>query len=436
MSVSLFQKEFPRAIIHIDGDSFFASVEQTLNWKLRGKPVVVGAERGAPTAVSVEAKKLGLSRGMSMKQIRAQCPQVIVVNSDYTAYVLFARRMYALVRRIAPMVEEYSIDECFADITGLDQSLHMSYEHIAKDIQRTLHEKLGITFGVGLGPSKVLAKTASKYRKPAGFTSIPVHEAHHYLETLPVGAVWGIGPSMAHTLGLLGVHTALEFAHKPHEWLQLHNVAKPYRQIWSELRGVSVHPVREHHTDSIGSIQKTRTFSPSSIDASFVYSQLARNVERACAVARRQGVLPREIHFFLKTQDFLYGRRVCTLAVPTNDPRTILAQIEPLFKAMYKGGVPYRATGISLTNFTTITTHTNDLFGESITSQEESTIFEMIDTLNRRFGRSTLMLGASMLATKHREPERRKRNALRKSFHMPHEFRKKTIDLPFLGTVS
>src|SRR3569832_1729026 len=270
---------FPRAIVHFDGGSIFASVEQALNWLLRGKPVVVGAERGAPTAVSVEAKRLGLSRGMSMKQIRAKCPQVIVVNSDYTAYVIFARRMYAIARRYTPRVEEYSIDECFADITGLSEALGKSYEEIAKDIQKEQHEKLGITFGVGLGPSKVLAKTASKFRKPAGFTSMPACDAHLYLEKLPVGSIWGIGPSMAFELNRLGITTALEFAQKTQEWLRLNGIAKPYRQIWSELRGKAVHGVHAHGREDIGALQNSRTFAPPSTDAAFIFSQLSRNVE-------------------------------------------------------------------------------------------------------------------------------------------------------------
>jgi len=435
MTEPLSSEGFPRAIVHFDGDSFFASVEQALNWKLKGKPVVVGAERGAPTAVSVEAKKLGLSRGMSMKQIRAKCPQVVVVNSDYTAYVIYARRMYSIARRFTPLVEEYSIDECFADITGLDSALGKTYEEIAQDIQRALHEKLGITFGVGLGPSKVLAKTASKFRKPAGFTSIPAREAHLYLETLPVGSIWGIGPSMAFELNRLGVGTALAFAQKNEEWLRLNNVGKHYRQIWSELRGKSVHRVHARASGDIGSIQKTRTFAPPSTDPAFVFSQLSRNVERACINARAHGVLAREASFFLKTQEFLYGRREFKLPLATNDPRAVLAQIEPLFRGLFRPGTPYRATGVSIRHFVTEDSQTRDLFGESLALGKEAEVFKAFDALNRRFGRGTVALASSMKASSHKDPDRRKKNAKREYVPMPRGREKKSLNMPYLGKV-
>lgn len=435
MNKPLSSERFPRAIVHFDGDSFFASVEQSLNWKLRGKPVVVGAERGAPTAVSVEAKRLGLSRGMSMKQIRAKCPQVVVVNSDYVAYVIYARRMYNIARRFTPQVEEYSIDECFADITGLNLVFGMSYEEIAQAIQRELHVRLGITFGVGLAPTKVLAKTASKFRKPAGFTSMPANEAHRYLEDIPVGSIWGIGPSMALELNNLGIRTALEFAQKEREWLRLHDIGKQYRQIWSELRGVPIHRVHTGGREDIGSIQKTRTFAPPSRDAAFVFSQLSRNVERAAAVARAHGVLAREASFFLKTQEFLYGRREFKLPLPTNDPRVVLSQIRPMFSELFKSGTLYRATGISLHHFVTQQTQTHDLFGESRSAAKEMAVFSALDTLNRRFGRGTVTLASSMKASSHRDPDRRKKNAKRNSVAMPAQYAKKSLNMPYLGKV-
>ncbi len=435
MNEPLSEAVFPRAIVHFDGDSFFASVEQTLNWRLQGKPVVVGAERGAPTAVSVEAKRLGLSRGMSMKQIKTICPEVVVVNSDYTAYVIYARRMYAIARHFTPRVEEYSIDECFADITGLDVAFGMSYEDIARAIQKELHEKLGITFGVGLAPTKVLAKTASKVHKPAGFTAIPANRAHLYLKELPVGSIWGIGPSMALEFNKLGVTTALEFAEKSREWLTLHNISKPYRQIWSELRGQAVHSVHTHGREDIGSIQKTRTFAPPSRESAFIFSQLSRNVERATAVARAHGVLAREASFFLKTQDFLYGRRECKLSYATNDPRIILEHLKPLYSKLFRSGELYRATGVSLHHMIKKGAQTEDLFGEIRNAAEEMRVFSALDTLNKRFGRGTITLASSMKASLHHDPDRRKRNAKREYIPMPPDLMKKSINMPYLGNV-
>lgn len=436
MEDSLSCAVFPRAIVHFDGDSFFASVEQALNYTLKGRPVITGAERGAATSVSIEAKRLGLSRGMTLRDMREKCPELVVVSSDYTAYSIFARRMYAIVRRFTHKVEEYSIDECFADITHLADDRH-SYESIAKEIQAELHRCLGITFGVGLGPTKVLAKTASKYRKPAGFTSIPACEAHEYLRDMPAGLIWGIGPSMSAQLRLLGVRTALDFASLSPGWLQDNRIGKSYRAIWHELRGQSVNPVAlSRSVSEHASIMKTRTFSPPSMDKTFVYSQICKNIEKACARARAMGMKPREVTFYLKTQEFLYGRKELSLPVPSADPSDILKVVQPHFELLFRANTLYRATGVTLRALVPNDAVTADLFGEAGRGEERAVILESIDALNRRFGKDTVFLGASVQALKHTEPDRRKKEAKRQvKVAMSAEQRKKSIDLPFLGQV-
>jgi DNA polymerase-4 len=109
---------YPRAILHIDGDAFFASCEQAANPKLRGKPVVTGMERGIAASMSYEAKARGVTRGMRIRDIQKACPEVVLLPSDYETYSLLSTRFFAIVRRYTSDVEEYSIDECFADITG------------------------------------------------------------------------------------------------------------------------------------------------------------------------------------------------------------------------------------------------------------------------------------------------------------------------------
>jgi DNA polymerase-4/DNA polymerase V len=157
---------FPRAILHIDGDAFFASCEQARNPLLKGKPVVTGKERGIAASMSYEAKAKGVTRGMPLWQIKKICFGVILLPSDYETYSLLSKRFYAIVRRYTPQVEEYSIDECFADLTGLRRPLRMSYDEMAESIKRDLDTELGFTFPVGLGPNKVLAKVGSSGKNP------------------------------------------------------------------------------------------------------------------------------------------------------------------------------------------------------------------------------------------------------------------------------
>ena len=142
--------DLPRAILHIDGDAFFASCEQSRNPAYQGKPVITGKERGIVASMSYEAKRRGVTRAMRLREALTVCPDAIVVPSDYETYSLLSTRMFAIVRRFTPDVEEYSIDECFADITGLQRPLKLSYPQIAARIKQTLDIELGFTFSVGL----------------------------------------------------------------------------------------------------------------------------------------------------------------------------------------------------------------------------------------------------------------------------------------------
>ena len=193
---------FPRAILHIDADAFFTSVEQAIDPSLRGKPVVTGEERGIIACASYEAKARGVRRGIPLFKARKICPELVILPDDYETYGLYSRRMFNIMRKFTPIVEEYSVDEAFLDITGTRRIFRSSYKEIALQIQETIQKELGITVSVGLSLSKSLAKLCSKFRKPTGFTAVPGQYVHILLQKTPLGNVWGFGPN---TIELVGV---------------------------------------------------------------------------------------------------------------------------------------------------------------------------------------------------------------------------------------
>ena len=255
-----------RYILHIDADAFFASCEQSVDVSLQGLPVVTGQERGICIAVSYEAKALGIKRGMPIYQIKKLYPKCIVVSGNYKLYSIISKRMFEIVRRFTPDVEEYSIDECFADITGLDFSLKKSYKDIALDIKETLDKELGVTFSVGLASTKVLAKVGSKWNKPSGCVLIENKNIDKYLSDLPVGEVWGIGKATSDYLESKKIKTAKDLILRNDKWVK-ENLAKPYQEIWYELRGISIYNVECDVKRTYQSISKTKTpHYPESID--------------------------------------------------------------------------------------------------------------------------------------------------------------------------
>ena len=127
---------FPRAVLHVDGDAFFTSVEQSMHPALKGKPVVTGKERGIIACASYEAKALGIKRGVSLWDARKMCPELVVLPSDYETYSIYSKRMFEIMRRYTPEVEEYSIDEGFADVGG--RNIHPVGTTVPGDIHQTI----------------------------------------------------------------------------------------------------------------------------------------------------------------------------------------------------------------------------------------------------------------------------------------------------------
>jgi DNA polymerase-4/DNA polymerase V len=243
MSDQLFSlRSWPRAIAHIDGDAFFTSCEEAIHPELKGKALITGGERGIVACASYPAKKLGIKRGVPLHEARKICPTLIILPSDYETYSLFSRRMFSIMRRFTPDVEEYSIDEAFADITGMRRVLRSSYEEIVSKMKMEIERELGITVSVGLSITKVLAKVASKHQKPAGITIIKGRDIADYLCNLPVEKVWGIGNATTNYLAKMHIYYALEFA-QLQEKIVRNKFTKPGVEIWQELRGESVYPV-------------------------------------------------------------------------------------------------------------------------------------------------------------------------------------------------
>jgi DNA polymerase IV len=388
---------FPRAILHIDGDSFFASCEVAKDPSLRGKPVITGKERGIVSACTYEAKARGIKRGMRLFEVKKICPDAVILPSDYETYSLFSARMYAIVRRYTSAVEEYSIDECFADLTGLRRPLRMSYPQMAERIKHELDTELGITFSIGVSATKTLAKIGSKWEKPSGLTLIPLRSAPQFLEKLTVDKVWGIGPNTTAFLNRFGVQTALDFAEKDETWIRK-NLSKPFFETWKELNGDIAFELNVEGRNTYQSISKTKTFTPPSSDPAFVLAQLSKNVENACIKARRWNLATDKVFFFLKTQDFLYHGCEVKLPHPTALPHTILTEIKKFIPRTYRPHTLYRATGVVLMNLAEHTNAQLDLFGSVEESEGLARVFKSVDEMAAKYGKHTVFLGSSFNA--------------------------------------
>jgi DNA polymerase IV len=388
---------FPRAILHIDGDCFFAACEVAQNPELRGKCVITGKERGIAASMSYEAKARGVTRGMMTHEIKKLIPDAILLPSDYETYSIYSKRMFDIVRRYTPEVEEYSIDECFADLTGLRRTLRMSYPEMAEKIKEDMERELGITFSVGLAPSKTLAKVASKWKKPNGLTIIPAYLIHEYLKRLKIGKIWGIGNNTEEYLNKHGIQTALDFVNMKPEWIMAH-LTKPHRECWQELRGKAIFELDTEVKHDYQTIQKVKTFTPSSNDKNFVFSQLSKNVENACIKLRRHNLVTDLVYFFLKTQEYDYSGKELKLSHPVNIPHIIMKLVKEQFDSVFDSKIQYRATGVTFAKLINTENMQLDLFQETSKINEIRKIYKEIDKMNVKYGKHSVFMGSSLMA--------------------------------------
>ena len=388
---------WPRAILHLDADAFFASCEQAMHPELKGKPVITGKERGIVAAASYEAKARGVKRGMRLSEVKKVCPDAVLLPSDYETYSLFSLRMFEIIRRFSPDVEEYSIDEAFVDLTGLRRSFHGSYGIIAEKMQKSVEKELGITVSVGVSLSKVLAKIGSKHNKPNGLTLIPGRDIHLYLDKLPVEKVWGIGPNTTAFLGKFGITTALQFARKDEAFIRKY-LSKPYQEIWHELNGRSAYPVVTEAKQTYQSISKTKTFTPPSNDATFVFAQLSKNLENACIKARRYKLSAARIIVFLRRQDFKDSGVEIKLSSPTAYPANLFSALREGFNSIYNSRELYRQTGVVLAGLVSEENIQHSLFDDIVKIEKLEKIYKAVDSLSERFGKHTIQHASSMPA--------------------------------------
>ncbi len=386
---------WPQAILHLDADAFFASCEQAIHPELRGRPVVTGKERGIVAAASYEAKARGVQRGVRLWDVKKICPDAVILPSDYETYSLFSVRMFEILRRFSPDVEEYSIDEAFVDLTGLRRSYHGSYGMIAEKMRQTIKQELGITVSAGISLSKVLAKIGSKHKKPDGLTIIPGRDIHLYLEKLPVEKVWGIGSNTAAFLGKHGITTALQFARKDERFIEQH-LSKPYREIWHELNGRSVYPVTTETKSSYQSISKAKTFTPASQDEAFVFAQVSKNLESACIKARRYNLAATRLIVFLRKQDFTSSGVELKLSRPTAYPVELFGLLRRGFQDVYLPRTLYRQTGVVLGGLVPESGIQYTLFDDTARIEKMARIYECVDELSRKYGKHTVRHAASL----------------------------------------
>ena len=385
---------YPKAILHIDCDAFFASCEQARDPGIKGRAVVTGKERGIVSCPSYEAKAAGVKRGMRIFEARRACPGLIILPSDYETYSIYSERMFAILRRFTPDVEPFSIDEAYCDITGLRRLHHGSYAGIACAIKEAVREELGITVSVGLSATKTLAKIASKYKKPDGFTEVPGDRIHEFLALMPLEKVCGFGPNTVELLTRCGMRYVLDFVKRPEAYAKK-LLGKIGGELWHELRGEMAYPVSALKEEKHLTISKTKTFAPPSGDRDVVKGHLIRNLESACIKLRRHRLSARGVSAYLRTEDYRGSGMEAVINRHSSSTLDFTGLAGKIFDGIFREGTRYRATGVVLFGIGAAGFDRHDLFEDPVKIERSEKIGATIDDINCRYGKHAIHLAAS-----------------------------------------
>ena len=414
---------FEEYILHIDGDAFFASCEISRRPDLQGKPVVVGEERGIACALTIEAKKLGAYRGMPIFQIKKQFPQIKILSSHFELYEKYNENLVKILNEYLPVVEPYSIDECFTILPKMKKN---EIEGFVKKLKTKVQTSLGITFSFGVAQTKTLAKIASKKEKPNG--CVFLLEENKIIETLKntqIGAVWGIGTQTSAALLSKKIKTAYEFINTPREVIK-ELFSEPVLESWEELRGKKIFGVNNEHEDQ-KSIQSTRALIKATSLEQEIFSELSRNIEVGCENLRVANLFTNSVSAFLKHADGFKERESVSTILPmyTQDPKVILKFLRPLISSIIDKSTRYKTTGIALLNLKRQNFITDDLFGTQSKHLSKNRHLEVIDALNRKFGDFSIMHATSFGAV-----SKRREDFLKREKKDSYEY---NLPLPYMG---
>jgi DNA polymerase-4 len=318
-------------ILHADLDSFFASVEQRDDPRLRGRPVAVGG--GVVLAASYEAKAFGVKTAMPGRKARELCPQLIEVPSRFEAYSAASKEVFRIFDDMSPVVEGMSIDEAFLDVRGMRQIAGAPVE-IAARLRERVRREVGLPITVGVARTKFLAKVASGVAKPDGLLLVEPDQEVAFLHPLPVEKLWGVGVKTADKLHARGITTVGEVAQLPETVLvgmlgrasgrQLHALAhnRDPRRVTVGVRRRSIGGQR-----SIG--RRGQPKSPEFLDEVLV--GLIDRITRRLRAARR---VARTVILRLRFDDFSRATRSLTIAEASAESRVLLGAARELMEAV------------------------------------------------------------------------------------------------------
>jgi len=382
-----------RRIMHIDLDAFFVSVEQALNPKLKGKPVVVGGKpdrRGVVASASYEARAFGLHAGMPLVTARRLCPQAIFIEGSFTKYREASQRFMAILADFSPYLEPVSLDEAYLDVTGFE-SIHGSIYQMALATKQRIKDEVGLPSSVGIASCKVVAKIAAEQSKPDGLLEVAAGEQRSFLAPLPIAKLPGVGEKTEGILNGLGINTIGQLANMPLSAL------KGHFGVFGELLHRHANGIDDRKVEppaAAKSISRETTFGQDTRDRPLLKATLGYLSERVGAELRQKGRQAGCVTLKLRYADFSTITRRHTLMKATDADQTIFnTGLKLLTTALSQEKQLVRLIGIGVSNLTEAGRQL-DMLDSSAQKLEQ--LNKAIDRIRKKYGFTAIQTGRTL----------------------------------------
>jgi DNA polymerase-4 len=379
-----------RCIFHIDLDAFFVSVEQVLNPKLKGNPVIVGGDperRGVVASASYEARHFGIHAGMPSSKALRLCPQAISIRSHFSLYKDASAKFMKILGDFSPHIEPLGLDEAYLDVTGCEEP-YGSPRQLARAIKERINKELKLTASVGIATCKVVAKIASDLCKPDGLLQIAPGEEQAFLNPLPIAKLPGVGKKTEQALKEVGITTIGDLASLPSEMVK-RRFGATGAVIHSYAKGIDDRQVEA--PGEAKSISQQLTFARDTLDRNFLEANLHNLCQEVCQDLRSQNKRAKCVAIRLRYADFKTITRQVILREASDVTQVIFATAQQLLtKALAQQEKPIRLIGIRISS----------LMGEgkqlpmfdSGTEKPEH-LDKAIDKIRRKYGSTAIKTG-------------------------------------------
>lgn len=378
-----------RAIVHMDLDSFFVSVERLRDSRLVGKPVIVGglSDRGVVAACSYETRAFGVRSAMPMRMALKLCPDAIVLRGDFEAYAQHSDWVTRMIMDRAPVVEKASIDEFYLDMTGMERFFG-SYQ-FATDLRKRIQTETGLQISFGLSVNKTVSKVATNHVKPAGQFQVMPGEERAFLAPMPVGKIPMIGAVTAQTLRNMGIVHVGTLSQMPLKVLE-RTFGKSGVMLWERSNGIDLRPVVPYSEQK--SLSKEITFEQDTTDVTLLRRILGSLTEQLAYDLRKMGQCTSCITVKLRYSNFDTHTRQISIPASASDHR-LIPVVHELFEKLYDRRLLIRLIGVR--------------FSKLLQGQEQLSLFDdgarlvplygAMDLLRNRYGDLSVLRASGLM---------------------------------------